>query len=90
MMVERQRGYRPGEHRFKAEQLPARVEDRAMMISMIHKLIADQPHDVERCAAALARMTQPDIVTIDLTCRSRDGIGGLTLSPQGISIAVRA
>jgi hypothetical protein len=36
MMVERQRGYRPGEHRFKAEQLPARVEDRAMMISMIH------------------------------------------------------
>jgi hypothetical protein len=35
------------EHRSKAEQLPATVEDRAM-ISTIHAFFADRPHDFER------------------------------------------
>ncbi len=60
------------EHRSKAEQLPVSVEDRAM-ISTIHAFFADRPHDFERCAAALARMMLPDIVTMDLTRPSRDG-----------------
>ena len=60
------------EHRSKAEQLPVTVEDRAM-ISTIHAFFADRPHDFEQCAAALARMMLPDIVTMDLTRPSRDG-----------------
>ena len=43
------------------------------MISTIHRFFADRPHDFEQCAAALARMMLPDIVTIDLTRPSRDG-----------------
>jgi Restriction endonuclease len=58
------------EHRSKTEQLPVTAEDRAM-ISMIHT--SDRPHGFERCAAALARMMLPDIVTMDLTRPSRDG-----------------
>jgi Restriction endonuclease AspBHI N-terminal/Restriction endonuclease len=60
------------EHRSKAEQLPTTLEDR-VMISTIKTFFADRPHDFERCAAALARMMLPDIVTIDLTRPSRDG-----------------
>jgi hypothetical protein len=60
------------EHRSKAEQLPVTAEDR-VMISTIHAFFADKPHDFERCAAALARMMLPDIVTMDLTRPSRDG-----------------
>ena len=52
--------------------MPVSAEDRAM-ISTIHAFFADRPHDFERCAAALARMMLPDIVTIDLTRPSRDG-----------------
>jgi hypothetical protein len=43
------------QHRSKGEQLPATVEDRAM-ISAIHAFFADRPHYFEKCAAALARM----------------------------------
>ena len=60
------------EHRSKTEQLPVSAEDRAM-ISTIHTFFTDRAHDFERCAAALARMMLPDIVTMDLTRPSRDG-----------------
>jgi hypothetical protein len=65
------------------EQLPASAEDRAM-ISTIHAFFADRPHDFEQCAAALARMMLPDIVTMDLTRPSRDRIGKLNIG-RGLS-----
>jgi hypothetical protein len=79
------------EHRSKAEQLPVTVEDRAM-ISTIHAFFADRPHDFERCAAALARMMLPDIVTMDLTRPSRDGgrdgIGKLNIGRGASAVLV--
>jgi Restriction endonuclease AspBHI N-terminal/Restriction endonuclease len=60
------------EHRTKAEQLPADAQGREMIRS-IHEAFAESPHDFEYCAAALIRLTLPDVATLDVTRRSRDG-----------------
>ena len=65
-------GARTIEHRTRAEQTPGDQTGRAM-ISAIHEAFAGRPTDFEHCAAALARMMLPDIVTLDVTRPSRDG-----------------
>jgi Restriction endonuclease len=60
------------EHRSKPEQFPSAPVDREM-VAIIHSYFSEHPHDFEHCAAALARMMMPDIVSIDVTRASRDG-----------------
>lgn len=59
-------------HRKRHEQLPAASGDLAMILA-IHDFFRARPHDFERCAASLARMLIPDIVSVDVTRPSRDG-----------------
>ena len=66
------RSTRSLEHRTKAEQLPQRAHDRAMLAAIRSHFALDY-HAFEHCAAALARFLLPDIAAIDLTRRSRDG-----------------
>ncbi|MBF0886826.1 restriction endonuclease [Gluconobacter sphaericus] len=60
------------QHRRRAEQFPSDPIGKEM-ITIIHSFFADNPHDFEQCAAELARMMVPDIASLDLTRRSRDG-----------------
>jgi hypothetical protein len=60
------------EHRRKHEQLPSDAVGRSM-ISAIHEAFEARAEHFEHCAAALARMMLPDIVSLDVTRPSRDG-----------------
>ena len=79
------------EHRTKAEQLPHRAQDRAMLAA-IRTHFAPDHHAFEPCAAALARFLLPDIASIDLTRRSRDGgrdaLGQLRIGDESSGILV--
>ncbi len=79
------------EYRRKLEQLPDTDTGRKV-IRAIHSWFADRPHNFEKCAAAIARMMLPDIVTMDLTRPSRDGgrdaIGQLRIGSGPASILV--
>lgn len=66
------RATRSIEYRTKAEQLPKKPDDIAI-VERIHRYFASDPHGFERCAAVLARLLLPDIAAIDLTRPSRDG-----------------
>ncbi len=59
-------------YRTKAEQLPQTSSEKAIL-EHIRGYFASDHHGFERCAAALARLLLPNIVTIDLTRPSRDG-----------------
>src|SRR5437588_444085 len=67
------------------------AEDLAI-IREVHQFFGERPHDFEKCAAALARLMQPDIAELDLTRPSRDGgrdaIGKLRLGHGIASILV--
>ncbi len=84
-------GSRSIEYRTRAEQLPQSKED-IELLNTIHEFFASRPHDFEACAASLARMLLPDITSLDLTRRSRDGgrdaIGRLRIGHGSTSIAV--
>jgi hypothetical protein len=60
------------EHRTKAEQLPVDADGRDM-IKSIREAFVESPHEFEYCAAALIRLTLPDVAALDVTRRSRDG-----------------
>lgn len=60
------------QHRRRGEQLPSDPTGKEV-IAVIHGFFADDPHGFEQCAAELARMMLPDIASLDLTRRSRDG-----------------
>jgi hypothetical protein len=79
------------EHRIKAEQLPTKHGDVAV-VNAIREFFADRPYDFERCAAAIANMLLPNIANLDLTRPSRDGgrdgIGNLKLGDGPASILV--
>jgi hypothetical protein len=70
--VEPLRSTRTIDHRSREEQLPASSSDR-QMLAAIHRTFHDRPHDFEACAAAIAELLLPGIVSIDLTRASRDG-----------------
>lgn len=59
-------------YRTKAEQLPQTSSEKTIL-EHVRRYFASDPHGFERCAAALARLLLPNIVTIDLTRPSRDG-----------------
>jgi hypothetical protein len=70
--VEPLRSARTTQHRTKDEQLPSDPSDK-QMLSAIHRTFGERPHDFEACAAAIAGLLLPGIVSIDLTRASRDG-----------------
>ena len=43
------------------------------IIQTIHQFFAEDPHGFESCAAELVRMMLPDVTSLDVTRRSRDG-----------------
>ncbi|WP_412474645.1 restriction endonuclease [Rhizobium sp. WW22] len=60
------------QHRRRQEQVPstaAHIE----IVGAIHRFFADDPHGFESCAAELVRMMLPDVTSLDVTRRSRDG-----------------
>lgn len=59
-------------HRTKEQQMPVSAEDRRMLAA-VYQAFKERPHEFEACAAALAEMLLPGIVSIDLTRMSRDG-----------------
>lgn len=59
-------------HRTRDEQLPSDPIDR-LMLQAIYERFASRPHDFEICAARIAEMLLPGIVTIDVTRPTRDG-----------------
>lgn len=58
--------------RSRLEQLPRTDADRSTLRS-IYDAFRSRPHDFEICAARLAEMLLPSIVSIDVTRPSRDG-----------------
>jgi hypothetical protein len=66
------RSTRTIQHRAKQEQLPGNSSDK-QMLAAIHRTFKDRPYDFEACAAAIAELLLPGIVSIDLTRASRDG-----------------
>ncbi|HWW64459.1 MAG TPA: restriction endonuclease [Sphingomonadaceae bacterium] len=60
------------QHRRRGEQLPSDPIEKEV-VEVIHRFFSDDPHGFEQCAAELARMMLPDITSLDLTRRSRDG-----------------
>lgn len=60
------------QHRKRAEQLPKTEEDRAL-VTTIQEFFAPNPFGFEKCAAELARMMLPNIASLDLTRKYRDG-----------------
>lgn len=77
--------------RSKAEQLPATLEDQAL-IEVIRQRYKDNPYGFEACAGALTRLLLPDVARLDLTRPwrdgGRDGIGRLRIgrSPAAIEV----
>lgn len=59
-------------HRSKEQQLPEYADDKRMLAT-IYRLFQQRPHEFEACAATLAEMLLPGIVSVDLTRMSRDG-----------------
>ena len=59
-------------HRTKSEQLPDTDEGRAI-IQMVRQHFVDDEYRFEQCAAKLAELMLPRIVSLDLTRPSRDG-----------------
>jgi Restriction endonuclease AspBHI N-terminal/Restriction endonuclease len=66
------RSSRTIQHRTRDEQLPSGSSDK-QMLAAIRDTFAGRPHDFEACAAAIAELLLPGIVSIDLTRASRDG-----------------
>lgn len=60
------------EYRSKVEQLPPDKEGEAI-VQAVRDYFKDSPHAFEHCAAAIARLMMPDVVTLDVTRPSRDG-----------------
>ncbi|MHC2842815.1 restriction endonuclease [Bradyrhizobium diazoefficiens] len=79
------------EYRSKVEQLPADKEGEAI-VQAIRDQFKDSPHAFEHCAAVIAKLMMPDIVTLDVTRPSRDGgrdgVGQLRVGagPSGILV----
>ncbi|HWG87259.1 MAG TPA: restriction endonuclease [Candidatus Acidoferrales bacterium] len=59
-------------HRTKNQQLPDSMDDQRMLAA-IHRGFRERPHEFEGCAATLAEMLLPGIVSVDLTRPARDG-----------------
>jgi hypothetical protein len=59
-------------YRTKQEQLPENSDDVGVLAAIV-EAFKQHPHEFERCAAALAEMLLPGIVSMDLTRMSRDG-----------------
>jgi len=59
-------------HRTKVQQVPASAEEKRMLAA-VYQAFRGRPHEFEACAASLAEMLLPGIVSIDLTRLSRDG-----------------
>lgn len=60
------------EYRSKTEQLPQTRPDDTILATIYDYFLTD-PHRFEACAAALTKLSLPDIISLDLTRRSRDG-----------------
>lgn len=60
------------QHRRRQEQLPSSAGD-VEIVGTIYRFFADDPHGFESCAAELVRMMLPDVTSLDVTRRSRDG-----------------
>jgi hypothetical protein len=60
------------EHRTKLEQEPETKTDR-QIVAAVHSHFVDRPFDFEAFAADLVRTYLPDVVSLDVTRRSRDG-----------------
>lgn len=77
--------------RSKAEQLPATVEDQAL-IGVIRRRYKDNPYGFEACAGLLTRLLLPDVSRLELTRPwrdgGRDGIGRLRIGRGPASIEV--
>lgn len=77
--------------RSKAEQLPATIEDGAL-IEAIRARYKDDPYGFEACAGALTRLLLPDVSRLDLTRPwrdgGRDGIGQLRIGRGSAAIEV--
>lgn len=63
---------RPIEHRKRSEQTPTDKNEKEM-VAAIHAHFADDAHGFEHCAAALVRMSLPNVAMLDVTRPSRDG-----------------
>lgn len=60
------------EYRHRREQLPSTAGG-VEIVRAVHQFFEKDPHGFEACAAELVRMMLPDVVSLDLTRRSRDG-----------------
>jgi hypothetical protein len=60
------------EHRTQKEQLPSNSLH-LELIETIYEYFRDSPYEFETCAAELVKMMMPDVTTLDLTRKSRDG-----------------
>lgn len=60
------------EYRSRAEQLPDDQAGQAM-VETIRDYFRRREHEFEHCAAALARLMIPDIASLEVTRKSRDG-----------------
>lgn len=60
------------EYRNKTEQLPS-DENGRKLITALYEFFSDDPHRFEPCAAAIARLSLPDVGQLDVTRPSRDG-----------------
>lgn len=78
-------------HRTRDEQLPSDVADRRMLDAIYERFCA-RPHDFEICAARIAEMLLPGIVSIDVTRPTRDGgrdaVGRYRIGSDATSIEV--
>jgi hypothetical protein len=60
------------EWRSRQEQVPGESEGRTL-IQTLRDYFQNEPHAFEYCAAAIARLMIPEIITLDVTRPSRDG-----------------
>lgn len=78
-------------HRTKDEQLPKDTNELQMLVRL-HENYKDNPFEFESCAARIAEMLLPEIVSIDVTRASRDGgrdaIGKYRIGSDATSIEV--
>lgn len=71
-IIEALRAPRASEHRNKSEQQPTSEIDRDL-VRAIHEHFQERPTDFEHFAADLVNMHLPDVASLDVTRRSRDG-----------------
>lgn len=78
-------------HRTREEQLPTDAADRCMLEAIYGRFVG-RPHDFEICAARIAEMLLPGIVSIDVTRPTRDGgrdaVGRYRIGSNATSIEV--